>query len=140
EKWGGVVVSPNGVWRVLRRHGLNTRAKRLGLIAGYAAPYQPPRDPLPEAHIEVERPGELSAWTASSSAGCAAPSTRCGRSRRSTATPTMAGPTSSPALPDSQSRPRPADWPAASLATSPAAAGGSNASSQTTATSSKPAS
>jgi transposase InsO family protein len=59
EKWGGIVVSPNGVWKVLCRHGLNTRAKRLGLIAGYAAPYEPPRDPGPEQHIDVERPGEL---------------------------------------------------------------------------------
>jgi transposase len=59
EKWGGIVVSPNGVWKVLCRHGLNTRAKRLGLIAGYAAPYEPPRDPAPEQHIRVDRPGEL---------------------------------------------------------------------------------
>ena len=59
EKWGGIVVSPNGVWKVLCRHGLNTRTKRLGLIAGYAAPYEPPRDPAPEQHIEVSRPGEL---------------------------------------------------------------------------------
>jgi len=59
EKWGGIIVSPNGVWKVLCRHGLNTRAKRLGLIAGYAAPYEPPRTPEPERHIDVERPGEL---------------------------------------------------------------------------------
>ncbi len=59
EKWGGIVVSPNGVWKVLCRHGLNTRAKRLGLIAGYAAPYEPPRTPEPERHIDVSRPGEL---------------------------------------------------------------------------------
>jgi transposase InsO family protein len=59
KKWGAIVVSPNGVWKVLRRHGLNTRAKRLGLIAGYAAPYEPPRDPGPEQHIEVSEPGEL---------------------------------------------------------------------------------
>jgi transposase InsO family protein len=59
EKWGGIVVSPNGVWKVLCRHGLNTRTKRLGLIAGYAAPYEPPRDPGPEQHIHVDRPGEL---------------------------------------------------------------------------------
>src|SRR3954469_8320522 len=59
EKWGGIVVSPNGVWKVLCRHGLNTRAKRLGLIAGYAAPYEPPRDPGPEQHIDVAHPGEL---------------------------------------------------------------------------------
>ena len=58
-EWGGLAVSPNGVWKVLRRHGLNTRAKRLALIAGYAAPYEPPRDPGPERHIDVERPGEL---------------------------------------------------------------------------------
>jgi transposase InsO family protein len=59
EKWGAIVVSPNGVWKVLCRHGLNTRAKRLGLIAGYAAPYEPPRDPGPEQHIDVDVPGEL---------------------------------------------------------------------------------
>jgi hypothetical protein len=43
----------------LRRHGLNTRAKRLSLIAGYRAPYEPPRAPAPEPHIEVDHPGEL---------------------------------------------------------------------------------
>jgi transposase InsO family protein len=59
KKWGGIVVSPNGVWKVLSRHGLNTRAKRLALIAGYAAPYEPPRDPGPEQHIDVDHPGEL---------------------------------------------------------------------------------
>jgi transposase InsO family protein len=58
-KWGGIVVSANGVWRCLCRHGLNTRAKRLSLVAGYRAPYEPPRKPQPEPHIEVERPGEL---------------------------------------------------------------------------------
>jgi transposase InsO family protein len=59
ERWGGVVVSHNGVWRCLCRHGLNTRAKRLSLVAGYAAPYEPPRQPEPERHVEAERPGEL---------------------------------------------------------------------------------
>jgi hypothetical protein len=34
---GGIVVSHKGVWRCLRRQGLNTRAKRLSLVAGYAA-------------------------------------------------------------------------------------------------------
>jgi transposase len=58
-KWGGIVVSPNGVWKALCRHGLNTRARRLALIAGYAASYEPPRDPGPERHIEVSHPGEL---------------------------------------------------------------------------------
>jgi transposase len=59
EKWGGIVVSHNGVWRVLRRHGLNTRGKRLSLVAGYRAPYEPPREPQPEPHIDVDHPGQL---------------------------------------------------------------------------------
>src|SRR6059036_1629589 len=45
QKWGGIVLSPNGVWKVLCRHGLSTRAKRLGLVAGYAAPPEPTRPP-----------------------------------------------------------------------------------------------
>ena len=59
QRWGGLVVSHNGVWRCLRRHGLNTRQKRLSLVAGYRAPYEPPREPAPEPHVEAERPGEL---------------------------------------------------------------------------------
>jgi len=58
-RWGGLVVSHNGVWRCLGRHGLSTRRKRLSLIAGYRAPYEPPREPAPERHVEAERPGEL---------------------------------------------------------------------------------
>ncbi len=58
--WGGFRVSPAGVWRVLARHGLSTRAKRLSLIAGYAAPPEPTRpEPEPERHLEVNHPGEL---------------------------------------------------------------------------------
>ena len=59
EKWGAIAVSPNGVYKTLRRHGLGTRAKRLSLVAGYRAPFEPPRDPEPEPHIDVDRPGEL---------------------------------------------------------------------------------
>lgn len=58
-EWGGIVVSPNGVYKLLRRHGLNTRAKRLALVAGHRAPYEPPREPEPEPHVDSERPGEL---------------------------------------------------------------------------------
>jgi transposase InsO family protein len=58
-QWGGVVVSPNGVYKTLVRHGLNTRAKRLALVAGYRAPYEPPRDAPPEPHIDSTHPGEL---------------------------------------------------------------------------------
>jgi transposase InsO family protein len=58
-EWGGIEVSPNGVWKVLRRHGLSTRRARLALIAGYRAPYEPPREPEPEPHVDSKRPGEL---------------------------------------------------------------------------------
>lgn len=58
-RWGGLLVSHNGIWRCLKRHGLNTRSKRLSLVAGYAAPYEPPRPPERERHVEAERPGEL---------------------------------------------------------------------------------
>jgi transposase len=58
--WGGISLSTNEVWRVLRRHGLSTRAKRYGLVAGYAAPPQPARpQPAPERHLQVDHPGQL---------------------------------------------------------------------------------
>ena len=37
----------------------NTRARRLSLVAGYAAPYEPPRPLSEQRHVEAERPGEL---------------------------------------------------------------------------------
>jgi transposase InsO family protein len=58
-EWGGLSVSPNGVWKALLRHDLNTRAKRLALVPGYRAPFEPRREPEPEPRIETTRPGEL---------------------------------------------------------------------------------
>jgi transposase InsO family protein len=58
-RWGGFKLSTNGVWRILRRHGLNTRGKRLSLVAGYAAPPAPERPVRPPSHLDVEKPGEL---------------------------------------------------------------------------------
>ena len=59
-KWGGLKVSPSGIWRVLKRNGLNTRQKRLALVAGYAAPPGPQRpEPKPERHLEADHPGQL---------------------------------------------------------------------------------
>jgi transposase InsO family protein len=59
EKWGGIRISEHGVWRVLRRFNLNTRAKRLALIARHADPYErrPDREPK-ELHIDASEPGE----------------------------------------------------------------------------------
>ena len=60
DRWGGIVISANGVWRVLRRHGLNRRISRLSLVAGYAAPPGPEHPtPLEARHVEVDHPGEL---------------------------------------------------------------------------------
>jgi hypothetical protein len=60
RRWGELRLSANGVWRVLRRHGLNTRTKGYGLVAGYVAPPTPQRPiPLPERHPQVDHPGEL---------------------------------------------------------------------------------
>jgi transposase InsO family protein len=60
DKWGGLRVSTNGVWRVLRRHGLSRRAARLGLVAGYAAASEPrPARVVEVGHIQADEPGEL---------------------------------------------------------------------------------
>ena len=60
ERWGGIRLSAHGIWNVLRRHGLNTRRARLGLVAGYAAPPELQRPPPPPPrHIEAAYPGEL---------------------------------------------------------------------------------
>ena len=56
-EWGGLLISPNGVYKALVRHGLNTRTKRLALVAGYRAPYEPPREAPPEPRIESSRGG-----------------------------------------------------------------------------------
>ena len=59
-RWGAISLSTNGVWRVLRRHGLSTRAKRYGLVAGCGAPPAPERpQPSPTRHLNVDHPGQL---------------------------------------------------------------------------------
>ena len=59
EKWGGIRISEHGVWRVLRRFNLNTRSKRLALVARHAEPYDlRPTIAPPERHIDAAEPGE----------------------------------------------------------------------------------
>ena len=59
EKWGAIALSEHGVWSVLKRFNLNTRNKRLALIARHADPYErkPERAPK-ELHIDASEPGE----------------------------------------------------------------------------------
>jgi hypothetical protein len=59
ERWGGLRISANGVWRVLCRHGLNTRSRRPQLMAGYAARYERARLPRQARHLKAERPHQL---------------------------------------------------------------------------------
>ena len=59
-RWSATTLSANGVWRVLRRHGLNTRAKRPwpgGRLRGPPAPERP--QPPPQRHLDVDHPGQL---------------------------------------------------------------------------------
>jgi transposase InsO family protein len=59
DKWGGIRISEHGVWRVLVRVGLNTRSKRLALIARHQDRYERKPDiPPPERHIDAREPGE----------------------------------------------------------------------------------
>jgi transposase InsO family protein len=59
EKWGGIRISEHGVWRVLCRVGLNTRSKRLALVARHRDPYErKPDHPPRELHIDAHEPGE----------------------------------------------------------------------------------
>lgn len=59
EKWGGIRISEHGVWRVLKRFNLNTRSKRLALVARHAEPYErKPEMPPPERHIDAAEPGQ----------------------------------------------------------------------------------
>ena len=52
-------ISEHGIWRVLRRFNLNTRSKRLALIARHADPYERKPEPPPkELHIDASEPGE----------------------------------------------------------------------------------
>jgi len=59
ERWQGIVISANGVWRILRRHGISTRLKRLSLIAGAAIPPAPEAQEPYEGHLEAKEPGDL---------------------------------------------------------------------------------
>lgn len=61
------MISPSGVFKVLRRHGIGTRQRRLSLVAGYASPPEPEPPPqVPEQHLDVhERGGIWCSWTAS---------------------------------------------------------------------------
>ena len=43
--WGGLRISASGTLKVLHRHGLQTRRRRLALVAGYAAPAEPESGP-----------------------------------------------------------------------------------------------
>jgi hypothetical protein len=84
-RWGELQLSANGVWRVLRRHGLNTRARRYGWSP--ATPPHPSRSGPPQRRSGTWTstiPASWSSWTASASAGSAGPRAPSGRTAPST--------------------------------------------------------
>ena len=125
-KWGGIKLSPNGVYRVLKRHGLDTSAKRLALIAGTAAPPEPENSPSPqgERHLDADRPGQLVQMDCFYMGACRASGAPRGNTRRSTSPPHTCGPrsTSPPEIPPPATSRR---WREGLLRTSPGGAGGS---------------
>jgi transposase len=97
EKWGGIRISEPGVWRVLCRYGLNTRSKRLALIARHRDPYErKPVCPPPERHIDASARARGYSSTASTSAGCRAPRERSGSTRLPTSPRASPGPNCTP--------------------------------------------
>ena len=132
-QWGGLLVSPNGVYKALRRHGLNTRAKRLALVAGYRAPYEPPREVAPEPHVDTHHPASWSASTAFTSGAYTAPRGRSGRSPRSIPTAPSLGPISSSHRSRARRSSRPRRWRSAWQPSCRPRVGGSSACSATTA-------
>jgi len=55
----GEPISANAVHKVLCRHGIGTRRRRLALVAGYAAPPEPERPLPPEPHIKATQVGAV---------------------------------------------------------------------------------
>ena len=105
ERWGGIVISPNGVWRVLRRHGLSRRISRLSLVAGYAAPPGP--EPAGRRSSATSRSTTRASWSASTAstwAGCRA---RAGRVWQYTAIDLASLATSGPSCTPRRSTRRP---------------------------------
>jgi len=59
-KWGGYQLSASAIYKVLGRHGLSTRQRRLSLVSGYASPPEPEAAPAPDpCHLEAGGPGDL---------------------------------------------------------------------------------
>jgi transposase len=97
EKWGGIRISEHGVWRVLRRLGLNTKSKRLALVARHRDPYErrPPL-PEPERHIDASEPGDKVQLDCFYVGDYRAPRAPSGNTPRSTSPRPTPGPSSGP--------------------------------------------
>ena len=84
-KWGGILLSHNGVWRVLKRHGLNTGASA---SASSPATPRPPsqhhQNPSPSATWRPPDPENWCNSTVFTSGGSPAPRARSSSTRPST--------------------------------------------------------
>jgi hypothetical protein len=139
QKWGGIRISEHGVWRVLCRVGLNTRSKRLALLARHRDPYErKPFSPPAERHIDATEPGQkvqLDCFYVGRLSGT--PRAPSGNTPPSTSPPPTSGPSCTPqsAIPAPAT---PASCCTASRASSPKRAGSCARSRQITGRSSAP--
>jgi hypothetical protein len=72
-EWGGLSVSHNAVYKVLRRRGLSTRRARLALVAGYRALMSRPQTPIASPTSTSSDRASSSGSTALRSVVCTAP-------------------------------------------------------------------
>ena len=125
EKWGGLRISEHGVWRVLVRVGLNTRSKRLALIARHRDPYERKPETAPaERHIDADAPGEKVQLDCFFVGACPGPRAPSGNTPPSTWRPLTPGPSCTPPS-ATRARGTPKGWCTASRPSSPRPAGSS---------------
>ena len=141
EKWGGMRISEHGVWRVLRRVGLNTRVQAPGADRRHRDPYerQPDRAAAraPHRRLAARREGPARLLLRRPARRHQGHRLAIHRHRRRLGA--SAGPSCTP--PSATRAPAtPASWCTASRASSPPPAGSCTRSPPTTARSSAPAS
>ena len=139
-EWGGQPISASGVFKVLRRHGLSSRRKRLSLVAGYAAPPEPERAAVPEPlHLDVGKPGDLVQFDCFHIGRLSGTKGRVWQYTAITSPAPTSGPRST-RLSSTQAPPSPRPWPGGWPTSWPRQAGSSKRFSPTTAQSSAPSS
>ena len=137
-KWGGIGLSPNGVWRVLAATGSTPGPSDWPSSPATTRRRWPNgRRPRPSVISRQITRAKWTRWTASTWGASRAPKGRCGNTRRSTWPPPMDGPSCTPIRSSTRALAGPRHWPTRSLRTWPLGAGASRRSPPTTVRSSR---